>query len=58
MAQEVFNIGVGLYIVVSAIALGGIHKRINILHLTNKTQIEFNQEVIKGFTLTREAINK
>jgi hypothetical protein len=58
MAQEVFNITAGLYIIVSAIAFGGIHRRINILHLTNQTQIEFNKEVIKGFTLTREVINK
>ena len=58
MAQELFNFGVSIYIVVSAIAFGGLYKRIDILHNTDKTQIEFNEEVIKGFNLTREALNK
>ena len=58
MAQELFNIGVSIYVVVSAIAFGGIYKRIDILHKTDKTQIDFNEEVIKGFHITREALNK
>lgn len=58
MAQELFNVIVSIYVVVSAIAFGGLYKRIDILHNTDKTQIEFNEEVIKGFNLTREALNK
>jgi hypothetical protein len=58
MAQELFNIGVSIYVVVSATAIGGLYKRVDILHKTNKTQIDFNEEVIKGFNLTREALNK
>lgn len=58
MAQGLFNIGISIYIVVSAIAFGGIYKRIDILHNTDKKQIDFNEEVIKGFNLTREALNK
>jgi hypothetical protein len=58
MAQNVFNILVSIYIVVASVAFGGIYKRIDILHKTNKTQIDFNEEVIKGFNITREALNK
>jgi hypothetical protein len=58
MAQELFNILVSIYVVVSAIAFGGLYKRVDILHTTNETQIDFNEEVIKGFNITREALNK
>jgi hypothetical protein len=58
MAQGLFNVLVTLYAVLSAIAIGVVYKRLDIMHKTNQKQIEFNEEVIKGFRLTKEELTK
>jgi hypothetical protein len=58
MAQGLFNVVVTLYSVLFAIAIGGVYRRLDIMHRTNQKQIEFNEEVIKGFRVTREELTK
>lgn len=58
MAQGLLNILVGTYAVVSAISIGVLFKMCALLHNTVKKQIEFNDEVINGFTLTRKVLTE
>jgi hypothetical protein len=58
MGQVSLNILVSAYAVVSAISIGILFKMCTALHDMLKKQIEFNDEVIRGFTLTREVLSK
>jgi len=58
MAQTLLNILVGAYAVVSTISIGVLFKMCATLHNMHKKQIEFNDEVIKGFTYTRKVLSK
>ena len=56
MVQGLFNLIVSAYTIVSAITIGRLYKQVNLLSVIHKQQVEFNEEVINGFTLTRKAL--
>jgi len=58
MGQQVFNLVMTAYAGVSAIVIGGLYTRLNLIQRIHKQQIKFNEEVINGFSLTRKALTK